>query len=646
MKYRAEIDGLRGLAVVPVILFHAGFELFSGGFVGVDVFFVISGYLITIILIEDLENKRFSIVNFYERRARRILPALTVMVLVTIALGWFVLTPYFYRDLLQTTVAISIFASNILLFIKSGYFSAISELKPFLHTWSLAVEEQYYIFFPIFLAFTWRLGRSTVFWMIAFLCFASLLLSEWSWRVNESANFYLLHTRAWELFSGSLAAFIVQKQGVQKNDKLAILGLVAIVFSIFFYDKTTPFPSLYTLVPVLGVVLLVLYADKETLAAKLLSTKAFVGIGLISYSAYLWHQPIFALMRHSTITELSVYHYIIAIGMVLTVSFLSWKFVEQPFRNKSRVKSKEVLGLSFVSISLMLLIGLVGHIKLGFPERLSYETNLISKGAFDKNPRKNECYFLEKLNGLQNACVIGAIEKTMPSIAIIGNSHGDMFAQSLSDSLRSEGLAAYNLSFQGCSPVNFEDESNSFSENMCYELVLDFLSEHKEISSVIVSFRWASLINGTQYDVEFINNDEELLSQDMINKRAEVVARKVEELAKLEKHIVIIYPVPEPGEDVPNFVTKQRMLFDASFTLRVPYETFKERNDIAYAALDSVDGIERISRIYPSSVLCEESLNGHCETVIGGYSVYYDDNHLSNYGASLITPDIIHAITN
>ena len=526
MKYRAEIDGLRALAVVPVILFHAGFELFSGGFVGVDVFFVISGYLITTILIEDFDNKRFSIVNFYERRARRILPALTFMVLVTIVLGSFVLTPYFYRDLFQTTVAISFFASNILLFIKSGYFSPISELKPFLHTWSLAVEEQYYIFFPIFLAFTWRLGRSAVFWMIAFLCLVSLLLSEWSWRVNESANFYLLHTRAWELFSGSLAAFIVQKQGVQKNNRLAILGLVAIVFSIFSYDETTPFPSVYTLVPVLGVVLLVLYADKETLAAKLLGNKAFVGLGLISYSAYLWHQPIFALMRHSTMSEATAYHYLMAIGIVLIVSYLSWKFVEKPFRNKSRVKAKQILVLSFVFISLMVLIGLVGHIKLGFPGRLSYETNLISKGAFDKNPRQDECHYLEKLKGLQSACVLGATEKITPRIAIIGNSHGDMFAQSLSDSLRSKGLAAYNLSFNGCSPVDFEGGSNSFTENTCYELVLDFLSEHKEISSVIVSFRWTSLITGTGYGVEILNDDKELLSQGMIDKRAKVVAKR------------------------------------------------------------------------------------------------------------------------
>ena len=644
MKYRAEIDGLRALAVVPVILFHAGFELFSGGFVGVDVFFVISGYLITTILIEDLENKRFSIVNFYERRARRILPALAFMTIITIAVGWFVLTPYFYRDLFQTTFSISIFASNILLYIKSGYFSSISELKPFLHTWSLAVEEQYYIFFPIFLALIWRFGRRAVFWVIAFLCLVSLLMSEWSVRVDKDANFYLLHTRAWELLAGSISAFIVHIQGVKKNNLLALFGLLAIIYSIFFYDKTTPFPSVYALVPVLGVVMLVLYADKETLVAKLLSTKVFIGIGLISYSVYLWHQPIFALMRHFNISEPTEYHYIVAIGMVFLVSVVTWKFVEQPFRNKSTVKSKQVLLFSIFFISLMGFIGLYGHIQMGFPERLSYETNLISTGAFDKNPRRDECHYIEKLNGLKNACVLGA-ENIKPSIALMGNSHGDMFAKSLSDSLNSNDLAAYNLSFNGCSPVDFEHNSSLFSENSCYELLLKFLSEHKEISSVIVSFRWISLISGTGYGVENFNDDKQLLPQNMVQKRAEVVGRKVKELAKLEKHIVIVYPVPEPGVDVPDFVTKQRMFNDKNYKFRIPYETFKQRNSVAYAALDSVKGIKNVSRIYPSAVLCDESVNGFCETVIDGFSVYYDDDHLSNYGASLITPDIIHLLT-
>lgn len=358
MKYRAEIDGLRALAVVPVILFHAGFELFSGGFVGVDVFFVISGYLITTILIEDLENQRFSLVNFYERRARRILPALFFVMLVCIPFAWMWMLPNQMKDFSQSLVAVSLFASNILFWKESGYFDAAAEEKPLLHTWSLAVEEQYYVLFPIFLFLAWRYGKNRVFWMIVAMAAISLLLSEWGWRNNATANFYLAPTRAWELFAGSIASFIVQKQGVQKNNLLAVIGLTAIIFSIFFYDETTPFPSVYALVPVLGVVLLVLYADKESLPAKVLSTRGFVGIGLISYSAYLWHQPLFAFARVANVNEPS--HSLMALLAVssVVIAYLSWRFIETPFRSKNFISKNGIFFASICGIAIFVVLGI------------------------------------------------------------------------------------------------------------------------------------------------------------------------------------------------------------------------------------------------------------------------------------------------
>ena len=198
MKYRFEIDGLRAIAVIPVILFHAGFDLFSGGFVGVDIFFVISGYLITSIIINDLENNNFSILNFYERRARRILPALYFMIIISTIIGWFILTPYFYRDLFQTITATSLFTSNYLLYLKSGYFAPIAELKPFLHTWSLAVEEQYYVIFPILFLLFWRLGKNTALLLLVTIFFISFVYSILA-PVHPNANFLLLPSRAREL---------------------------------------------------------------------------------------------------------------------------------------------------------------------------------------------------------------------------------------------------------------------------------------------------------------------------------------------------------------------------------------------------------------------------------------------------------------
>lgn len=360
MNYRAEIDGLRAVAVVPVILFHAGFETFSGGFIGVDVFFVISGYLITTILIEDIENKRFNITNFYERRARRILPALFFVMLICIPFAWMLLSDAALDKFGSGLMGVSLFAANIVFWRQQGYFEESSELNPILHTWSLAVEEQYYLLFPIFLVLAWRFNKNRIFWMVLVMAAISLLLSEWGWRNKATANFYLAPTRVWELLAGSIAALMVQKQGVQKSNMLASIGLAAILFAILYYDEATPFPSVYTLVPIIGVVLLALYADETTIVARILSTKGFVSIGLISYSAYLWHQPIFALFRiYTNKISLDWLSAFVLIIIVLILSYLSWRFVEQPFRKRS---FKNKLFSFTTSIAALLLLFVFGYI--------------------------------------------------------------------------------------------------------------------------------------------------------------------------------------------------------------------------------------------------------------------------------------------
>jgi peptidoglycan/LPS O-acetylase OafA/YrhL len=369
MKYRPEIDGIRALAVVPVIFFHAGFELFSGGFVGVDIFFVISGYLITTILIEDLENERFNIIKFYERRARRILPALYFVLLISSVVSTLLMSPQQLKDFGQSLITTVTFVSNIYFFLKADYWAQSSEFLPLLHTWSLAVEEQYYLVFPIFLYIVWRYGENKVFWMVVVMAAISLMLSEWGWRNKPIANFYLAPARVWELFAGSIAAFLAQKSGVQKSNVLASLGLGAIAFSIFAYDELTPFPSVYTLIPVLGVVLLVLYADKETLAAKLLSTKILVGIGLISYPAYLWHQPILAFIRvYQRSTDIDIVGKIYIVGATFLLAVLSFKFIERPFRTKGKVSAKVILTFIIVPLLVFIAYGTYLHNTYGLKE--------------------------------------------------------------------------------------------------------------------------------------------------------------------------------------------------------------------------------------------------------------------------------------
>ena len=496
MKYRAEIDGLRALAVVPVILFHAGFELFSGGFVGVDVFFVISGYLITTILIEDIENNRFSIVNFYERRARRILPALFFVMLVCIPFAWMWMLPNQMKDFSQSLVAVSLFASNILFWRERGYFAAAAEEKPLLHTWSLAVEEQYYVLFPIFLILAWRFGKNRVFWMIVVMAAISLLLSEWGWRNKATANFYLAPTRAWELFAGSIAAFIVQKQGVQKNNLLATFGLASIVFSIIFYDKNTPFPSVYALVPVLGVVLLVLYADKETAAAKVLSTKGFVGIGLISYSAYLWHQPLFAFARIRSLEHPS-FSLMLALSLLsILLAYVSWRYVEKPFRAKNAITRIHIFSGALALIISFCAVGLAGNFYhtqfesmwLGrqTPEmRNTYE--IVNKA----NPSTSNwgstsetlqeiapCVFnVRELSGDVEARIIECREKHGKGLLVLGDSHAiDLFGVIAS---RKEKSFLIGVTRGGCRP--HDNHSNCH-----YDRVLEFINENTDTFELVI----------------------------------------------------------------------------------------------------------------------------------------------------------------
>jgi peptidoglycan/LPS O-acetylase OafA/YrhL len=352
MKYRSEIDGLRVIAVIPVILFHAGLSTFSGGFVGVDVFFVISGYLITTIILSEMEQGKFSLLAFYERRARRILPALFLVMLVSLPFAWFWLLPKDMKDFSQSLVAVSSFSSNFLFWRESGYWDTASELKPLLHTWSLAVEEQYYVLFPLFLMLMWNYRKRWILGAFILIAGTSLATAQWGAYYKPSAAFYLLPTRGWELAIGAGIAFyfLYRKQAIRTllshkliDEVLGLLGLMMIGYGIFVFDETTPFPGFYALVPTIGAGLIILFSSSQTMVGRLLGSKPLVALGLISYSAYLWHQPLLAFTRHGRhgmIVDLSEMTYAIIAFLSFPFAYLSWKYVEQPFRNGNGLSRK------------------------------------------------------------------------------------------------------------------------------------------------------------------------------------------------------------------------------------------------------------------------------------------------------------------
>ncbi|MEM7701002.1 MAG: acyltransferase family protein [Pseudomonadota bacterium] len=372
MEYRQEIDGLRALAVLPVILYHAAIPGFAGGFVGVDVFFVISGYLITSIIAKELSEDRFSVANFYERRARRILPALFFVIIASFALAWFALLPKEFVEYARSLVSIAAFVSNIEFYLSTDYFDRAAELKLTLHTWSLAVEEQFYVIFPVLMALIWFIGRK---WVLA-LMVAGLVLSfglaEYVNTKDLPLAFYMLPTRAWELLAGAIPALILsgaapeRKSGWQQL--FALSGIALIGISVVFLDDTLPFPGLYAVAPVLGSVLIIMCAAKGTLAHTILTRRVFVGIGLISYSAYLWHQPLLAAARNYYIDPPEIMLAALAL-LSIGAAWFSWRFVEAPFRKRDFLTRSQVFALSAAGLGAIAVLGVAGIATEGFEGR-------------------------------------------------------------------------------------------------------------------------------------------------------------------------------------------------------------------------------------------------------------------------------------
>ncbi len=361
MAYRNEIDGLRALAVSSVIISHAGFAWLPGGFAGVDVFFVISGFLITGIILRDLEQGSFTFRDFYARRARRIFPALFFMLVVISAYAWLVLTPSQIQDFSASAFFSVLFLSNFFFIDFVDYFAPAAELIPLLHTWSLAIEEQFYILFPLIALVAFRLGRKPGFWVVAaVLLLASFALSEWGWRNEPRGNYFFSPSRFWEILLGSLAALWCAKRENKGNNGLATLGLGALCLSFFIYDDTTLFPSYLTLLPTLGTALVLMYARGTNFTAKILRLRPLRFVGLISFSAYLWHQPVFVAARIEGYETSEPATALILIACILVLSTATWYFVEQPFRRPSKTFAglrAPVLGAGAVALISAALLG-------------------------------------------------------------------------------------------------------------------------------------------------------------------------------------------------------------------------------------------------------------------------------------------------
>ena len=661
LTYRPEVNGLRSIAVLPVILFHAGLGPFTGGFVGVDVFFVISGYLITGILLVDLNENRFSLVRFYERRARRILPALFVVMLACLPFAWVWMLPSEMLDLAQSMVAVSLFASNILFYLQAGYFAPNSELLPLLHTWSLAVEEQFYIIFPVLLFGLWRFGAKATFGVLAVLALVSLLLCHLFVIPNPDATFYLLHTRAWELLAGSLVALWQMRGGTQRQDAsdiAAATGLVLILASIFLFDHETPFPSLWATIPVGGTVLILLFADTRTITARLLATGPLVGIGLISYSAYLIHQPLFAFARISSLTAPSPGLMLGLAILTLPLAWFSWRFVEQPFRGTGTFSRRGVFVASGLGLATFIGLGLAGQVTQGMPQRLPADVLRLAAGQDDQNPRKRQCHRLGR-NETEHP-LLRCMDDGSPMIALIGDSHADALAAGLHDMLVADGYGVYESTSRGCWPITGLQRLNDTNGNCdrYNRQTYDYL-QGAGIDLVVMTARWTLPVVGTVFDNREggLEVDPIAATNDRIDRTGpfgavddparqqrvlDAVEAQIRDVLKDHK-LLLVYPIPEAGWNVPLTAARQALRLRRTPQLDTSFARYQDRNAAIIALFDSIDH-PNLYRFDPAGTLCNATKPGRCDNIRDGRALYYDDDHLSRFGATLVSKDLMEAI--
>lgn len=658
MKYRAEIDGLRAVAILPVILFHGGFTFFSGGFVGVDVFFVISGYLITSLIIADLEQKKFSLYRFYERRARRILPALFVVMAVCIPFAWYWMLPEQFADFSASSLTAVLSLSNFYFLSQVNYFAPNAEIQPLLHTWSLAVEEQYYLIFPLFLLTCWRFGRGKVFAICVVFVLLSLLIAELGWRENAGRNFFFTLSRLWEIGIGSICAFVLNRHSGLSSNPLSLIGLGAIVYAVFGFSSATPFPSLYAVVPVGGAALIILFSGQETWVGRLLSTAPFVGIGLISYSAYLWHHPLFAFARLSSLSEPGVHVMASCAAASLGLAYVTWRFVEQPFRRRPNPVLPSRIGLwgaSGAVGAMFVAFGVAGYTSDGAWARSGSMPPFILNATSDKNDYTDCLRTADAFDAEVAVQSCSAGPDDGPLVVLLGDSHADHYAHAFRSSADEAGFRFWQLTSNSCLPM----QEMIGAERDCtdYANQVETLLREARPDLIVLSARWTLYLTGERFDngeggAEKGGADAFLLPDHQVGDAGypealfERFKSGMDRLLESGRRMLVIYPSPEAGWNVPERFAKLYTLQgeDAgSLQVSTDWQIFKDRNGATFKLFDSLSD-DRISRFKSSDLLCDTVIANRCVNAFDRRILYYDDDHFSNTGATFLQDALISAV--
>ena len=438
-SYRAEIDGLRALAVLPVVFFHAGFEIWRGGFVGVDIFFVISGYLITRIILTDLRNNSFSLFDFYRRRLNRLMPAFMFVISGCILLAWLQLYPDEMLSFTKSLLFAITFTSNIYFWHSGGYWDPSVELAPLMHTWSLSVEEHFYLIYPIIFLLVWRHRPKALPFAIGAIGVGSLIFAEWGSVNMPVVTFYTLPSRAWELAMGALVGLsepVRPAARTLRSELPSAIGLGLVTGSFFLFTGSTPYPSLLTLIPTFGAVLIIRYATLDTFVGKMLSLRPLVSIGLLSYCLYLCHQPVFAFFKISAGQMLSLELKWLLTLVSVFLSWLIWNYVETPIRWWANTRIKFIIFLSL--FSLFVLFGITSLATSGYTYPFRYKKSEVE--IVESRLPMSQQYVVTRFNQYLRSTFDTNDTNNKLKILIIGDSYAQDIVNALFESNLAEGL--------------------------------------------------------------------------------------------------------------------------------------------------------------------------------------------------------------
>jgi peptidoglycan/LPS O-acetylase OafA/YrhL len=661
-EYRPDIDGLRAIAVTSVVLFHAGLGWIGGGYVGVDVFFVISGYLIAGHIYQEVGAGRFSFVNFYARRSKRILPALIVVLAASLLIGLLVLSPRELSRFGLSAVASISGISNIYFWASTDYFAPAADHLPLLMTWSLGVEEQFYLFFPIVLIFLFKWLRPHVFPALAIITLVSLACAVAAIRIYPSFTFYMLPPRAWELGVGATLA-IAEADGRRFSrlpraamPAVALLGLVLLAAPIFLYNANTMFPGESALAPALGAALLI--AVGASPVNSLLASRPFTFVGRISYSWYLWHWPLLAFCRIASPEPLDRPQALAIVALSFLAAIASYYLVEQPFRQTRHAAKASLLHYGVAVAACMLILAAPVVFK-GFRVRMPAAVNSMEAANADRE--KCIVQYGASRPDRSEACLP---KSGRQAIALIGDSHAAALAPGLRTVAKEQGYDLFVFTKSSCPPMSTVTRfmpNHPGHDRQCAAFnssVMDILARHQEIRTVVMTGYWSAPLieaaEGSRYAL--IGAPAPVDPEDNKTVLKNGLAAQVEKLRALGKKVIVLQDVPIFDVDPVAVVLRQEiparnLLANAlgaddtdALSAMNASRRFARQIEAAQVVVSSaISSNDSVALVDPKHFLCGKT---GCEFVSDRQVLYIDNQHLSPAGAKIVARSLFAGSAN